>query len=140
MNTAKTIPIRSTEDLIREGAGLKQGIDQMTAKLRDINKELASLAEFKNGGKTGHLVGAGYKVRVQLKENVTWDQDKLRQLREHMPAEQFDKLFRMLFDPASKKLIDGFLEKGDRDLAQGIRWAMQVKAGTPQVTYEPMEE
>jgi hypothetical protein len=140
MNTARTIALRSTEDLIREGASLKQAIDHMTAKLRDINKELAALAEFKDGGKTGHLAGAGYKVRVQLKDNVSWDQEKLRQLRDHLPAGHFDRLFRMVFEPASKKILDSFLEHGEPDLIEGIRWAMQVKTGAPQVTYEQMEE
>jgi hypothetical protein len=140
MNTARTIALRSTEDLIREGATLKQAIDHMTAKLRQINRELAALAEFKDGGKTTHLVGAGYRVRIQLKENITWAQEKLSQLREHMPAEQFDRLFRMVFEPASKKVLDGFLENSEPHLVEGIRWAMKVKPGAPQVTYEQMEE
>jgi hypothetical protein len=140
MNTAKTIPIKSTEDLIREGAGLKRDIDRKTARLRDINQELATLAEFKNDAKTGYLVGAGYKVKVQLKENIAWDQEKLHMLRDNIPEEQFQKLFRMLYEPVARKAIDGFLAHAEKDLADGVRWAMTVKPGAPQVTYEPLEE
>ena len=80
MEAAKdnVIPFEGKNDaLIREAAALDAEIRGKSEKLKELKLKLAALAEFKPGSMTGHLVGGGHKVKVQVKEYVKWDQDKL---------------------------------------------------------------
>lgn len=140
METARdnVIPFEGKHDgLIREAAALEAEIKAKTEKLKELKLKLAALAEFKPGSKTGHLVGGGCKVKVQVKEYVKWDQDKLSQVRSFNPA-KFAEVFKAEFKPISKKTLDGFLEHGNRNMADGVRWAMTVTPGAPQVTFESL--
>ncbi|MDR3555548.1 MAG: hypothetical protein P4L55_12400 [Syntrophobacteraceae bacterium] len=127
------------ESLIREGAALKREIDDKTARLRSINLLLAESAPFKSGQKSACLIGGGYKVRIRLHENITWDQERIAAFRKYLPAEKFLELFRMIFEPTSKKEIDGFIAHADKELSDGLKWCMSVKAGAPQLTYEKLD-
>lgn len=141
MQTAKVLMMEPEHvALIREGAGLKNEIDSKTKRLREINKQLAELAEYKAGSKTGSLVGAGYKVKVQLKETISWDQDKLDDTRQCLGDEVFFKVFKWKFEPQSKKDLDGFLEYADEKYRSPILGAMTVKPAQPQVKYERLED
>lgn len=124
--------------LIREGAELKSEIDGKTARLRQINLRLAKSARFKSGQKTAYLVGAGYKVKIRLHENIAWDQEKILRFREYLPEKKFAELFKAVYEPMSKKAIDGFIAHADKDLSNGLKWCMDVKPGAPQVTYEKL--
>ena len=124
------------ESLILEGARLKGEIECAQARLRKINQKLADGARFEDGKQTACLLGAGYKVKVRLQENIAWDQEKLLQLREFLPGDKFGELFRVVYEPTSKKAIDGFIAHGAPDLADGVKWCMRVKPGVPHVTYE----
>jgi hypothetical protein len=130
----------TVESLIREGAGLKNQIDALSERLKQVNATLAAAAEFENGKKTAHLVGAGFRVKVQLKENISWSQEKLLKFREYVPEETFASLFKSVYEPASKKAIDGFLGYASKELVEGLQWCRTVKEGQPSVTYEPLEE
>ena len=127
------------ESLIREGAALKREIDAKTARLRSINLSLAESASFKNGGKTACLIEGGYKVTIRLHENITWDQEKIAVFRKYLPEEKFVELFRMIYEPSSKKAIDGFIAHADKDLSNGLKWCMSVKPGAPQLKYEEVD-
>jgi len=124
--------------LIGEGAELRSDIEGKAARLRQINMRLVESARFKSGQKTAYLVGAGYKVKIRLHENVSWDQEKILKLREYLPEEKFAELFKVVYEPASKKAIDGFVAHADKDLSNGLKWCMSVKPGAPQVTYEKL--
>jgi hypothetical protein len=128
----------SIESLIREGAALKNEIDSQTARLRLIHLRLAESARFENGKKTAHLVGAGYKVKVRLHENIAWDQEKILKFREYVPEEKFCELFKAVYEPTSRKEIDGFIAHAGSELSNGLKWCMSVKPGAPQVTYEKL--
>ena len=110
-----------------------------TARLRKINVVLAERAAFKGGQKTAHLSGAGYYVKVRLYENIVWDQERILKFRRYLPEEKFAQLFKTVYEPTSKKTIDGFIAHADPDLADGVKWCMSVKPGAPHVTYEPIE-
>jgi len=129
----------SMERLIREGAELKTRVDELTARLREVNRTLETFADF-NGKKTAHLIGGGFKVTVQKRENVKWLQERIVQLKENMPHDLFTSLFKASYEPQSKKAIDGFLQHGDHDLAQGVVWCREISPGSPQVTFERLEE
>ena len=126
--------------LIREGAELRNEIESKTTRLRQINLRLAELARFKSGQKTAYLVGAGYKVQIRLHENITWDQEKILKFREYLPEEKFAELFKVVYEPTSKKAIDGFVAHADKDLSDGLKWCMSIKPGAPQVIYEKLPQ
>jgi len=130
---------QANELLIMEGARLKGQIEAAQAQLRKINLELGARAEFRDGKQTACLFGAGYRVKISLRENVSWDQEKLLKLAEFLPKGKFNELFKVVYEPTSKKTIDGFIAHGDPDLAAGVKWCMTVKPAAPQVAYERME-
>jgi len=128
------------DSLILEGAALKNEIDSKTARLRLIHLRLAESAKFENGKKTAVLSGAGYRVKVRLYENIAWDQEKILKFREYVPEEKFEELFKTVYEPTSRKEIDGFIAHADRELSDGLKWCMNVKPGAPQVTYEKLTD
>jgi len=128
------------DSLILEGAALKNEIDSKTARLRLIHLRLAESARFENGKKTALLSGAGYRVKVRLYENIAWDQEKILKFREYVPEEKFGELFKAVYEPTSRKEIDGFIAHADEELSNGLKWCMSVKPGAPQVTYEKLTD
>ncbi len=130
------VGFQSLESLIREGAALKREIELKTARLRSINQLLTERARFEEGRKTSVLIGGGYKVRVRLHENITWDQDRIATFRKCVEAEKFFELFRMVYEPTSKRAVEGFIAHAAKGLSEGLKWCMSVKPGAPQVAYE----
>ena len=86
---------------------------------------------------TDPLVGGGHKVKVQVKEYVKWDQDRLNKVQSFNPS-KFSEVFKTEYKPVSKKTLDGFLEHGNKNMADGVRWAMKVTPGAPQVSFESL--
>lgn len=125
-----------TDELIKEGAQLKGYIDQATAKLREINAQLAEAAEFKEGSKTGYVFGAGMKVKVSLRDNVKWDQDRIAQIISHIPNAK--ECFKTEYKPDNKKL-DAAIARSE-ELEKAVDWARTVTPGAPSVTYEIVED
>lgn len=122
--------------LIREGAALKNQIDDGTAKLRDIHRRLAELATFPEGKSTATMTEAGYKVTIQKKTYTKLDQVLLDSARRAMGNDAFLKPFTYKFEARSKKELDAFLSYGNPDHVAMIRAAMEISEGQPQVKYE----
>jgi hypothetical protein len=130
---------QSLETLIREGAGLKRELELKTARLRSINLLLAQRARFEEGRKSSVLIAGGYRVRVRLQENITWDQERIATFRKCVEAQKFFELFKMVYEPTSKKAIEGFIAHGDKGLSEGLKWCMSVRPGAPQLAYEKLD-
>jgi predicted transcriptional regulator len=130
--------IMTVESMIREAAALDREIKTKTERLRELKEKLAGLVTFEDGKKTGRLVGAGHVVKVQLRENVSWDQSKLETARQAIGNDDFFRPFSWKFEPASKKALDAFLEYHPK--ADLVKQAMTVKDGSPQVTFESIED
>ncbi|MEI6258515.1 MAG: hypothetical protein WCR46_01245 [Deltaproteobacteria bacterium] len=127
-----------TKELVVRGFELKIQINAMTEELRMINLELSRAAEYRNGSKTGHLMEAGIKVTVQLKENCKWYQDRLAQVKTLLPG-AFNDTFVYEFKPASSKALETAM-KDNEEFAKAVAWAREIKPGAPQVVYEKIED
>jgi hypothetical protein len=114
-------------------------IDGKSARLRRINLILAERVRFEGNQRTAHLSGAGYHVKVRLHDIIAWDQERICKFRNLLHEEKFARLFREVYEPTSKREIEGFIAHGDPDLAEKLKWCMSVKPGAPQVSYEKME-
>ena len=125
------------DKLIEKGAKLYSDIHRMTAELREINKQLESMAEFKNGKKTTHVVGAGYRVKIEKRTNIKWDQKKLLKISEILP-DNFHKSFKSKYEPIASILKTQI--EINPEFKNAIDWAKEENPGSPSVTYEPIEE
>lgn len=125
--------------LIREGADLKNTITASEARLREINLRLVEIATFAPGKKTATVEGAGLKAKVQKKEYVKFNQEKLALARLAMGDPSFTKVFGWAFKPRTAKDLDAFLTYGNPDHVALIRAAMTITPGAPAVTFEPVE-
>ena len=123
-----------TKDLVVRGSELKIQMQAMTEELRGINLELSSAAEYRNGSKTGHLLEAGIKVTVQLKENIKWNQERLAQVKTLLPG-VFNDTFVYEFKPASSKALEAAM-KENTEFAKAVEWSRTISPGAPQVVYE----
>lgn len=120
--------------LVREAVATKTRIRELQNRLNMIEEQLVAYAEFKPGAKTGKLAAGRYVAKIQLKEHVAWDQEKLNKIREHVGDKMFFSLFRSRFEPVSMRDVHRAL--GDPDIGEALKWAMQVKPAKPYITYE----
>jgi len=125
--------------LIREGAALKAEIDEKSERLREIHVHLLGIASFAPGKKTAIVEGAGLKAKIQKKEYVKFDQEKLARARLEMGDPSFTKVFGWAFKPRTAKDLDAFLSYGDAEHVALVRDAMTITPGAPQVSYETVE-
>ncbi len=125
--------------LIREGATLKAEIDEKAEHLREIHARLTALAKFPQGKKTATLEGAGRRVKIQLKDYVKFDQEKVGAARLAMGDHTFAQVFGWTFKPKSQRDLDGFLVHGKPEHVALVREAMTITPGAPSVTYELVE-
>ena len=123
-------------ELIKTGAQLKAEIDSKKIQLAEINRQLAKIAQYKEGSQTGHIYTEHYHVKVALKKNVKWDQKKLSEARSLIGDEKFFKVFGWKFEPKNKGVLDGFIENADEQYTSSVLAAMTVSEGSPTVTYE----
>ena len=59
---------------------------------------------------------------------VSWNQDKLKKLREYLPDSLFDTLFTLhdgVYKERSPDAIKCYMEFADSELADGVRWCME---------------
>ncbi|MGD9216520.1 MAG: hypothetical protein PVJ84_17040 [Desulfobacteraceae bacterium] len=125
------------EALIKEGAQLKAQIDQLTERLREINKTLAEKAEFKDGKKTAHLFAPGIRAKIQLRENVKWNQARLLEVKKHFAW--FDSVFKGEYKPQSPKELTVAMAKS-AEFEKAVEWARTITPAAPGVTYETIEQ
>lgn len=123
---------------VDEAAILHEEIARMDKRLKELKRELAEMALFKDGSKTGHVYGAKWHATVGLKETVRFDQERLAELRTAMGDREFFRVFKWSFEPASKKLLDAAIEFGAH--GEAIRRTFTVVPASPQVTFKPMED
>lgn len=132
--------ILETSELIKRGLNLKAEIDSKKTQLIEINRQLAKIAQYKEGSQTGHIYTEHYHVKVALKKNIKWDQKKLSEARSLIGDEKFFKVFGWKFEPKSKVALDGFLDNADEQYTAPVLAAMTVSEGSPTVTYEEIGE
>jgi hypothetical protein len=130
-------PEAGVEPAADRAGRLHMEIKRLEAELAALKPDLVAQAAFKEGCRTGHLAGNRFKVAVELRENVTWDQDKVEALRDEMPEEAFVAAWRWKFEAASKRAMDDALAGpwGDR-----IREARTVRPGSPGLTFKALED
>ena len=124
------------EQLIVEGAKAKAEIDALSLRLKTITSALDQAAEFKNGSKTGYLVGGGFKVKVVRRENTKWDQKNLQVMRGYF--KQFGQAFKADYKPKSAKELEKAMQL-DPEFEKAVNWARTVTPGAPGVTFEQLE-
>lgn len=112
---------------------IKQQIDALSAELKEINAEIAEAVKFEDGKKTAYADFGDIRAKVQQKETVKWDQEKLNIFRQRYPSE-FEMLFKTEYKPISMKLV--YQTKGE--VAAALDSCVEIKPATPYVTYEYM--
>ena len=125
------------EQLIVEGAKAKTKMAELSDRLQQISAALDQAAEFKDGSKTGYLVGGGFKVKVVRRDNTRWDQKNLRVLRGYF-KQTFFEAFKIEFKPKSAKELEKAMLLNPQ-LAKAVNWARTVTAGAANVTFEQLE-
>jgi hypothetical protein len=126
------------ERMVDRAALLHEEIGQRERELKGLKEMLAAGASFKPGSGTGHAFGARYEAKVQLRENVKWDQDALNGLRTEMGDNAFLGLFKWSFEPVSAKIVGGYLQFGA--FKEKVAAARTATPGSPQVSFRLMEE
>lgn len=122
---------------IMEAAYLDAEIKAKAERLRTLKQELANaVPEYK--GQTGYIYTPDFTVKVQLKENITWDHHKLDIARLAMGNAEFLKTFSFEFKPRTKRDLDAFLKYHPE--ANRVLAAMNVKPGSPQVSFERIND
>ena len=138
MLNEKVLNFESAQSLVDRAGALHDEISAKDKELKELKLRLAELADYKEGSKTGHVFCDKFHATVALKENVKWDQKALEALRIKMGDANFFKVFRWIFEPQSKKVLDGAIDFGE--FGSEIKKAFTTSPGSPQVTFKPMED
>jgi hypothetical protein len=127
------------EQLIVEGAKVKAKMAQLSDRLKQISTVLDQAAEFKDGSKTGYLVGGGFKVKVVRRDNTKWDQKNLAVIRGyHNFQETFGQAFKAEYKPKSAKELEKQMLL-NAEFEKAVKWARTVTPGAANVTFEQLE-
>lgn len=121
--------------MVEKGFQLKMQISHLTEQLHETHKQIADKAEYRDGSKTGHIYTAEMKVTVTQRENVSWDQAKLSQVKQHFGT-LFDNYVKIELKPDQKKIK----ASGIPELEQAFSWAKKISVGAPAVSYELIED
>lgn len=133
MQTADQTELRL---LAERFAAIKETQKTLEQEINEIIPRLEAGAQFKDGSKTGHLSVPGFKVKVEQKENISWDQEKLQIARAKLGDEAFHALFKAEYKPVSSAV----LKAAPEELKKMLAWASEVKPAKPYVTYERIKE
>lgn len=125
------------KSMVVRGSELKIQIAAMTEELHSVNMALAKVATFLPNSKTGHLMEAGIRVKVSLRENVKYLQDRLQQVKDLIP-ESFNRVFVYEYKPVSTKELTAAMAEND-EFAKAVEWSREIKPGMPTVTYERID-
>lgn len=107
----------------------KERLDAAQSVFDNLRLEVTKETEFPIGSKTAHHTFDCFKITIQLRENVSWDQEKIAKVKEHFP-EQFPQFFKAEYKPVAAKA----LEFAPPEMQKAIDWAKIVKPGTPGIT------
>ena len=127
--------MNDVEHLIHKGLELRCSIDSLKKELEAVNRDVAALAEFPEGKATAYVCGEGCRARVSLREYEKWDQGKLDDARRLLGEDLFGTLFRRVWEPVSRREVQGFLRHGPRELRAVVLAAREART-TPLVAYE----
>jgi hypothetical protein len=117
--------------LVREGARIKDEIEQRTRILRGIHAKLEAACDF-SGKNTARLKAGGYIVKITRRSNVRWNQERLALIRGHY--EFFDSVFAKEYKPVGARQLEGAMA-ADTTFAEAVSWARTESPGSPQVVY-----
>ena len=124
-----------TDKLIRRGLELRCSIDSLKKQLEDVNRQIVELAEFPEGRNTAWVQGKGCRARVVNRIYEKWDQHKLDDARRILGEQAFGELFRSVWEPVSRREVQGFLARASSDERDALMDALDAKA-SPMVSYE----
>lgn len=128
--------------LLAEGYGLKNQINELQSRLRQINLELAERAEYKAGSSTGHIAAGHIMAKITKRQNVKWDQALLGIAHKEIGTELFSQAFTFEFKPINSRQLKAWLESediSDKD-KKLVTDARTVTEGAPTVTYESIDD
>ena len=127
--------MNNVERLIHKGLQLRCSIDSLKKELEAVNRDVAALAEFPEGKATAYVCGEGCRARVSLREYEKWDQARLGDARRLLGEELFGSLFRSVWEPVSRREVQGFLRHGPQELRAVVQAAREARTA-PLVVYE----
>ena len=104
-----------TDKLIRRGLELRCSIDTLKKQLDDVNRQIVEAAEVPEGRNTAWVQGKDCRARVMNRVYEKWDQRKLDEARRTLGEEAFRELFRSVWEPVSRREVQGFLARASSD-------------------------
>jgi hypothetical protein len=122
--------------LIDELGGLKAKADGIAARMREIRQTLDAEIDFGDKA-TAHLYGQRFKIKVERKSEIKWNQDRIEALRGLMPEADFTRLFKWTYSHSGKKILDDYLASSP--FRDDIRDACEVIERTNAYTYDAIE-
>lgn len=124
------------QDLAEEYVRNKAQLDALTERNREIARNLADLATYKEGCDTGHLTTSRFKITAARKLNEKWDQKQITgAVRSKLGEQLFGQLFAAKYEPR-KKDLDAFLRMAAPEFTSVIHSARTVSPGQPQIKVE----
>lgn len=125
--------------LIEKGMKLRCAVDTLKRELDSVNRDIVALAEFPEGKNTAWVLGSCGKARVVNRVYDKWDQARLDEIRGIMGEDAFGVLFRRVWEPVSRREVQGFLSHGPAEYAELLRGALSTKV-TPAVSFVTRDE
>lgn len=111
---------------------LKQQEEVLKAQANDIKEQITVLeqeigktAVFAQGKKISNYEQDGFAVKVERKETLKWDQEKLNKARAEIGDSIFLRLFKFEWKHKNKSVLEDFLSDGDQNNAR-IREALTI--------------
>ncbi len=124
-----------TDKLIRRGLELRCSIDSLKKQLEDVNRQIIEAAEFPEGRSTAWVQGRGCRARVVNRVHEKWDQDKLDSARRVLGDEEFERLFRAVWEPVSRRDVQSWLGRASDTQRDALLDALDSRT-SPVVSYE----
>lgn len=88
---------------------LKKELNEVKEQINLLEQEIGKSTVFPQGKKTFNYEQDGFYVKVERKETLKWDQDKLNKTRAELGDETFLRLFKFEWKHKQKAELDKFL-------------------------------
>lgn len=88
---------------------LKAQANEIKEQINSLEQEIGKTAVFPQGKKTSNYEQDGFSVKVERKETLKWDQDKLNKARAELGDDTFLRLFKFEWKHKQKAVLDEFL-------------------------------